>query len=64
MYVAWKRGLPRKFARFVLFRLIKKRSFQLECVLDLYYQYSKITLFFNPSFDSSLQREVTWYLDF
>ena len=28
-------GLPRKFARFVLFRLIKKRSFNLLCVLDL-----------------------------
>ena len=25
LYVAWKRGLPRKCARFVLFRLIKKR---------------------------------------
>ena len=29
-----KRGLPRKFARFVLFRFIKKRSFNLLCVLD------------------------------
>ena len=27
LYVAWKRGLPRKFARFVLFRPIKKRFF-------------------------------------
>ena len=35
-YVAWKRGLPRKFARFVLFRLIKKRSFNLLCVLELF----------------------------
>ena len=35
LYVAWERGLPRKFARFVLFRLIKKRSFNLLCVLDL-----------------------------
>ena len=33
LYVAWK-GLPRKFARFVLFRPIKKRSFNLLCVLD------------------------------
>ena len=33
LYVAWKRGLPRKFARFFLFRLIKKRSFNLLCVL-------------------------------
>ena len=31
-----KRGFPRKFARFVLFRLIKKRSFNLLCVLDLF----------------------------
>ena len=29
LYVAWKRWLPRKFARFVLFRPIKKRSFNL-----------------------------------
>ena len=35
LYLAWKRGLPRKFARFVLFRLLKKRSFSLLCVLDL-----------------------------
>ena len=37
LYVAWKRGLPRKFARFVLFRLINKRSFNLLCVLDLFF---------------------------
>ena len=37
-YVAWKRGLPRKFARFVLLRLIKKRSFNLLCVLDLFFR--------------------------
>ena len=30
------KGLHRKFARFVLFRIIKKRSFNLLCVLDLY----------------------------
>ena len=35
LYVAWKRLLHRKFARFVLFRIIKKRSFNLLCVLDL-----------------------------
>ena len=36
LYVASKRGLPRKFSRFVLFRPIKKRSFSfnLLCVLD------------------------------
>ena len=34
-YIAWKRGLPRKLARFVLFRPIKKHSFNLLCVLDL-----------------------------
>ena len=32
--VAWKRALPRKFARFVRFRPIKKRSFNLSCVLE------------------------------
>ena len=36
LYEAWKRGLPQKFAHFVLFRPIKKRSFNLLCVLDLY----------------------------
>ena len=35
LYVAWKRGFPRKFALFVLFCLIEKRSFNLLCVLDL-----------------------------
>ena len=35
LYVAWKRGLPRKFARFVLFSPVKKRSFNLLCVLNL-----------------------------
>ena len=34
LYVAWKRGLPRKCPRFVLFRQIKKRSLSLLCVLD------------------------------
>ena len=32
--VAWKRRLPRNFARFVLFRPIKKRPFNPLCVLD------------------------------
>ena len=32
-----ERGLPRKCARFVLFRLIEKRSFNLLCVLDLFF---------------------------
>ena len=36
LYVAWKRGLPQKIAHFVLFRLIKKLSFNLLCVLDLF----------------------------
>ena len=35
LYVARKTGLPRKFARFVLFRPIKKRSFNLLCVWGL-----------------------------
>ena len=38
LYVAWKRWLHRKCARFVLFRLIKKRSFNLLCVLNRYTQ--------------------------
>ena len=37
LYIAWKRGFPRKFG-FVLFRLIKKRSFNLLCVLDLFFR--------------------------
>ena len=36
LYVAWKRGLFEKFARFVLFRPIKKRCFYLLCILDLF----------------------------
>ena len=39
-HVALKRGLPRKFARFVLFRPIEKRSFNLLCVLDILLQIS------------------------
>ena len=34
LYIAWKRGLLRKFACFVLFRPIKTRSLNLLCVLD------------------------------
>ena len=45
LYVAWKRGLPQKFAHFVLFRLIKKRSFNLLCVLDLFSECWQSTLF-------------------
>ena len=37
LYVAWERGFPRKFTRFVLFRPIKKRSFNLLCVLGLFF---------------------------
>ena len=36
LYRAWKRGLPRKFACFVLFHLIKKHSFNFFCVLGHY----------------------------
>ena len=38
-------GLHRKFARFVLFRLIKKRSFNLLCVLDFFSERWQTTLF-------------------
>ena len=37
-YLAWKRGLPWKFACFVLFCPIKKLSFNLLCVLDLFFR--------------------------
>ena len=36
LYVSWKSGLPRKFARFALFRPVKKRSFNLLSVLDFF----------------------------
>ena len=41
LYEAWKRGLPRKFARFVPFCLIKKYSFNLLCVLNLFFFFSQ-----------------------
>ena len=37
LHVAWKRGLPRNFARFVLFRPIQNRFFNLLCVLNLFF---------------------------
>ena len=45
LYVAWKRGLPRKLARFVLFRPVKKRSCNFLCVLDLFSERWQSTLF-------------------
>ena len=45
LYLAWKRGLPRKCAHFVLFHPIKKRSFNLSCVLDLFWEPWQSTLF-------------------
>ena len=45
LQIAWKRLLPRKVARFVLFRPIKKRSFNLLCVLDLFSERWQSTLF-------------------
>ena len=38
LYVAWKRRLPRKFARFLLFRPIKKRSYNLLCVFGSFFR--------------------------
>ena len=38
LYVAWKRGLHRKFAHFVPFHPIKKRTFNLLCALDIFFQ--------------------------
>ena len=52
LYVARKRELPRKFARFVLFRPIKKRSFNLLCVLVLFFRtlvVSSVSDFFSLS---------------
>ena len=40
-----KGKLPRKFSRFVLFRLIDKRSFNLSCILDLFAERWQSTLF-------------------
>ena len=45
LYVAQKRLLHRKFARFILFRPIKTRSFNLLCVLDLFSERWQSTLF-------------------
>ena len=45
LYVAWKRGLPPKCAHFVLFRPIKKHSFNLLCALDLFSEHWQSTLF-------------------
>ena len=45
LYAAWKRGLPRKIARFVQFRPDKKRSFNLLCVLDLFSERWQSALF-------------------
>ena len=44
LYIAWKRGLPRKCSYFVLFRPIKKRSFDLLCVLDQCDGYGKFQM--------------------
>ena len=38
LYGAWKRRLPWNVSHFVLFRLIKKRSFNFLCVLDLFFR--------------------------
>ena len=35
LYVAWKRGLPKKIASFVLFHQINKHSLNLLCILKL-----------------------------
>ena len=43
LYEAWKRGLPWKCARFVLFCPIKKRPFNLLRALDLYINQSQLS---------------------
>ena len=45
LYIAWKRGLSWKFAHFVLFDPIKKHSFNLLCVWDLFPERWQSTLF-------------------
>ena len=45
LYVAWKRWLPRKCVRFVLFCPLKKRSLNFLCVLDLFSERWQLTLF-------------------
>ena len=45
LYIAWKRGLPKKIACFVLFHPIKKLSLNLLCVLDLFSECWQSTLF-------------------
>ena len=45
LYIAWKRGLPPKFACFDQFHLIKKCSFTLSCALDLFSECWQSTLF-------------------
>ena len=45
LYAAWKRGLPRKIARFVLFCPIKSVPFNLLCVLGLFSECWQSTLF-------------------
>ena len=63
LYVVWKRGLLRKCAHFVLFRPIKKRSFDFLCVLDPYrFQSTMTTSFFLPNFtmDWHLTLQPSW----
>ena len=60
LYVAWKRELPRKFARFVLFRPIKKRYFNLLCVLDLSKNLSTISA--ADRFTINLGAVVLWVI--
>ena len=47
LYVAGTRGFPRKFARFVLFRLIKKRSLNL---LVVWISYLKVFFYLKESY--------------
>ena len=70
LYVAGKRGLPWKCARFVLFHPFKKCSFNLLCVLD-FFQKACSQLFFQIFFFfffkiivfSTGQHSTTWWSD-
>ena len=54
LYIAWKRGLPQKFARFVLFRLTKKRSFNLFWLKSVLLISSVFWIFFSGCWQSTL----------
>ena len=59
LYVAWKRGLPRKFACFLLFHLIKKRSL-ISCVFWICCQTCLILSYHHRGTGGILIRPFLW----